>query len=118
MSTAYALAPDDENQIIEEMPDPELEPVERLAYEVTIPGSPISEALTWSQICERYPDEWVCVVEIEHCAGIAAFHHARVVGHGKGARDPMAQARPWREHYRSIGHFFTGVVRGSTPRVR
>ena len=24
----------------------------------------ITEPLTWDQICERYPDQWVCVVEI------------------------------------------------------
>lgn len=25
----------------------------------------LSEPLTWEQICERYPDEWVCLVEID-----------------------------------------------------
>ena len=24
----------------------------------------ISEPLTWAEICERYPDEWVCVADI------------------------------------------------------
>jgi hypothetical protein len=27
--------------------------------------STISEPMTWTQICERHPDEWVALVEIE-----------------------------------------------------
>lgn len=120
MNAVRARHPDhDEHLVIEEAPDPESEPVERLAYEVTIPGCPISEPLTWPQICARYPDEWVCLVEIEFCNGISpAFHHARVVGHGKRPRDPYAQADPWQKHYRIMAHYYTGVVRGSAPRVR
>jgi hypothetical protein len=26
----------------------------------------ISEPLTWAEICTRYPDEWVCIVEMDH----------------------------------------------------
>jgi hypothetical protein len=25
----------------------------------------ISEPLTWAEICARYPDEWVCLVEMD-----------------------------------------------------
>lgn len=25
----------------------------------------ISEPLTWREICRRYPDEWVCLVEFD-----------------------------------------------------
>jgi hypothetical protein len=68
----------------------------------------ISEPLTWTQICERYPDEWVCLVEIEwlHPRNFE-FRTARVVGHGKTRRAPFEQARPWREHYNTMGHFHT-----------
>ena len=39
----------------------------------------ITEPLTWGQICERYPDQWVCVVEIVRAQeGSFHFTHARV----------------------------------------
>jgi hypothetical protein len=71
----------------------------------------ISEPLTWQQICERYPDEWVCLVEMdrpeEHNF---AFRTARVVGHGKHRREPFLQARPFRDRYDCMGHYFTGRI--------
>jgi hypothetical protein len=72
----------------------------------------ISEPLTWKQICERYPDEWVCLVEIDRPEeNNFAFHTARVVGHGKGRRDPLVQARAFRDQYDGMGHYFTGRIR-------
>jgi hypothetical protein len=77
------------------------------------PTPSISEPLTWEQICERYPDEWVCLVEIDNINDTDfAFRTARVVGHGKQPRDPYTQARPIRHLYECMGHFFTGHVRG------
>lgn len=71
----------------------------------------ISEPLTWEQICERHRDEWVCLVEIDKIRpNNFEFRTARVVGHGKTRREPFVQARPWRDHYRSMGHYFTGPL--------
>ena len=71
-------------------------------------GPTISEPLTWAQICERYPDEWVCLVEIERLRPRQfEFRTARVVGHGKTRRAPFEQARPWLEHYKTIGFYST-----------
>jgi hypothetical protein len=71
----------------------------------------ISEPLTWEQICERYRNEWVCLVEMDRpLPNNFEFRTARVVGHGKTRRDPFVQARSWREHYRSMGHYFTGPL--------
>jgi hypothetical protein len=39
------------------------------------------------------------------------FRSARVAGHGKTRREPLDQARPLRERYAEIGHFFTGPIR-------
>jgi hypothetical protein len=78
----------------------------------------ISEPLTWEQICERYPDEWVCLVEIDRLNdNNFAFRTARVVGHGKHPRDPFLQARPIRDQYEGMGHYFTGRVRTPLPRL-
>jgi len=72
----------------------------------------ISEPLTWKEICARYPDAWVCLVEIDWVnENDLDFHSARVVGHGKTRREPLAQARPLRARYEEIGHFFTGPIR-------
>ena len=51
-----------------------------------------------------------CVVDIEYGTDFD-FVSARVVGHGKTRKEPLDQARPLRERYPSIGHFFTGRVR-------
>jgi hypothetical protein len=79
---------------------------------------PISEPLTWAEICQCYPDQWVCLVEIDRIDGAAAFEFrtARVVGHGKTRREPLEQAHPWRSRYTSIGHYFTGPIRAPSPR--
>jgi hypothetical protein len=69
----------------------------------------ISELLTWTEICTRCPDEWVCIVEADfvHPTG-PEIRTARVVGHGKTRREPFEQARAWRAHYDEIGHYYTG----------
>jgi hypothetical protein len=71
----------------------------------------ITEPLTWAEICERYPDEWVCLVEMDrvHPNGFE-FRTARVVGHGKTRREPLVQALSWDEHHDVIGHYFTGHI--------
>ena len=71
----------------------------------------ISDPMTWKQICERYPDEWVALVEIDWVNDRDFdFGTARVIGHGS-RRDQYEQARAWRSRYTSMGHFYTGRVR-------
>jgi len=69
---------------------------------------PISEPLSWAQICERYPDQWVCLVEMDRAnEQDFEFRTARVVGHGPGRRDPLVQARAFHDRYEEIGHYST-----------
>lgn len=77
----------------------------------------ISEPLTWAEICARYPDEWVCLVEMDyvHPNG-PEIRAARVIGHGKTRGAPVEQARPWRDHYDLIGHYYTGRTTVRQPR--
>lgn len=76
----------------------------------------ISEPLTWDEIRARYPDEWVCLVEIGWLDDTSvAFATARVAGHGKTSRAPLDQARPLWGRYREIGHYFTGKVLRPSP---
>lgn len=79
----------------------------------------ITEPLTWAEICERYPDQWVCLVEMDriHPNGFA-FRSARIIGHGASAGEAFDQARPWRPRYESIGHYFTGKIKPPCPPMR
>lgn len=72
----------------------------------------ISEPMTWTAICERYPDQFVCLVEIEwmHPRDFE-FRTARVIGHGKTRREPLEHARVWWDRYPSIGFYSTRTLR-------
>ena len=77
----------------------------------------LTEPLTWAQICERHPDEWVCLVEIERaCPDRMAIRSARVIGHGKTRRESLARIAAWWETYAAIGHLFTGKINAPVPR--
>lgn len=77
----------------------------------------VSDPLTWVEIRERYPDEWVCLVEIDRLEeNNFEFRTARVAGHGKTRREPLDQARPLRARYEEIGHYYTGRIVAPVPR--
>src|SRR5215813_12703318 len=80
------------------------------------PSPMISEPLTWEQICARYPDEWVCLVEFDRIdPDRFAFRTARVVGHSKHRRTALEQSRPWWRSYEEIGQHFTTRVEPHAP---
>jgi hypothetical protein len=77
----------------------------------------VSEPLTWTEIRERYPDQWVCLVEIDRIEeDNFEFRTARVADHGKTRREPLDQARPLRACYEEIGHYYTGRITALVPR--
>lgn len=70
----------------------------------------ISEPLTWTAICERYPEEWVSIVEMDRVdVRNFEFRAARVVGHGKTRGAPLMQSRPWWLYYDEIAHYSTAL---------
>ena len=72
----------------------------------------VTDPLTWPEICARYPDQWVALVQIDWVnENDLDFRSALVAGHGKTRREPLDQARPLRARYDEIGHFFTGPIR-------
>jgi hypothetical protein len=78
----------------------------------------ISEPMTWAEICARYPDQRVCLVEIDRAQPHGfAFRTARVVGSGKTSREALDRARPWRDRYAKIGHYFTGRISPPVPHL-
>lgn len=91
--------------------------IDTLMKDVSTLDPAVSEPLTWAQICERYPDQWVALIEIEWADDHNfKFRTARVAGNGKTRREPLVQARPLRARYPQIGHFFTGPI--IAPMVR
>jgi hypothetical protein len=85
-----------------------------------VAAAEISEPLTWAEICARYPDEWVCLVEVDRVDPREfEFRTARVIGHGKTQRDSMDQASPWLPHYEEICHHYTSTlhIRYLSPRI-
>ena len=82
-----------------------------------IQGEPVlSEPLTWQEICARYPNEWVVLVEVDWIdEDDKDFRFARVAGHGKTRREPLVQARSVWPRYGEIAHFFTGRIRALNP---
>jgi hypothetical protein len=69
-----------------------------------------SAPLSWDEICRRYPDQWVALVEIDWTDD-DEIRAARVAGSGPRRADPFEQTRGLHSQYEEIGHFFTGRIR-------
>jgi hypothetical protein len=68
----------------------------------------ISEPLTWAEIRDRYPDQWVCLVEIDEINDTDfEVRTAHVVGHGKTRIAPLEQADPFIKQYKNFAHYHT-----------
>lgn len=52
------------------------------------------EALAWAEICARYPDQFVCLIDVVAVEPWSpAIASARVAGHGQTRRDASAIVR-------------------------
>jgi hypothetical protein len=77
----------------------------------------LSEPLTWAQICDRYPDEWVTLIDFEdpddHGCTNFEFRTARVASHHKNRRLSSIMASPYRGRPGLSAHSF--ARRGRCP---
>lgn len=74
-------------------------------------ASTVSEPMTWSEICERFPDQWIALVALDWSDDHdEPFRTALVAGCGS-RREALAQARPLLRLFEPIGPFFTGDPR-------
>lgn len=72
----------------------------------------VSEPMTWGEICERFPDQWIALVALDwENDRNEPFRTALVAGYGS-RREAIEQARPLRKHFAQLGPFFTG---GAAP---
>jgi hypothetical protein len=78
-------------------------------------ASTVSEPMTWGQICERFPDQWIALVALDWADDHdEPFRTALVAGHGS-RREAMAQARPLVRLFEPLGPFFTGDAKAALP---
>ncbi|TMQ12734.1 MAG: hypothetical protein E6J90_30320 [Deltaproteobacteria bacterium] len=78
-----------------------------LANEAYIPHR--FERLTWEEICARYPDEWVVLVEFERYDDTdLRFHAAVVIAHHKTRKAASPDVKAAFLRYDEAGSFFTG----------
>ena len=69
------------------------------------------ERLTWDQICQRYPDEWVVLVEFERPdPDDLAFDAAVVLSHHKTSKAASPDVKAALKHGQEAGSFFTGQL--------
>jgi len=68
----------------------------------------VSEPMSWSEICERFPDQWIALVALDWVDDSdQPFRTALVAGYGS-RRDALHQAKPLHRLFAKIGPFFTG----------
>jgi len=69
-----------------------------------------SKPLPWAEICARYPDQYVCLVDIVHPPlRNPEIISARVVGHGVTHADAFEPIRDLGERYPRFAIRYTGV---------
>lgn len=88
------------------------------------PGN--AERLTWDQICSRFPNEWVVLVnadwenvdwENDQDSELGTeFGTALVLGHYKRRKEASPHIKAAFKHYREIACYWTGEIRGPIPR--
>ena len=75
----------------------------------------VSEPMTWSEICERFPDQWIALVALDWADDQdEPFRTALIAGWGS-RHEALAQARPLRRLFEPIGPFFTGDPAAARP---
>jgi len=75
-------------------------------------GDSASERMTWKEICERYPDEWVVLVETQWVNDTDFdFGTAIVLGHFKSRKEASPHIKAAFQRYQEVGSFWTGEFR-------
>lgn len=75
----------------------------------------IAETLPWAEICVLHPDEWVCLVEVEH-EPEGPIRSARVVGHHRSINGALKQVESWSSHP-MVTYSHTGGRKLRFPRI-
>jgi hypothetical protein len=90
--------------------------------DATQPNNPTTcerrdRAIAVAEICARYPDQWVCLVDLKMIEfGSPEIRTARVVGHGPTHGAAFDPNRNLHAKYRGHAVWFTGVC--TQPLIR
>jgi len=83
-----------------------------------LPLSSPRERMSWGEICQHFPGEWVVLVDADWVDDHNfEFGTAHVFAHrsrrGEATKDMGAACRS----FENVGCFFTGRIRGAIPRL-
>lgn len=77
----------------------------------------VSEPMTWREVCERFPDQWIALVALDWADDQdQPFRTALVAGYGS-RREALDQAKPLRKLFHPMGPFFTGQPLVPSPEL-
>jgi hypothetical protein len=77
----------------------------------------VSEPMSWSEICERFPEQWIALVALDWAdERDQPFQTALVAGHGSRT-EALDQARPLLKLFSQMGPFFTGDPVAAVPEL-
>ena len=77
----------------------------------------VADRLSWSEICERFSDEWVVLVDADWIDDHNfEFGTATVFAHSKERREATHDMGTACRRFDNVGCFFTGRIRGPIPR--
>ena len=83
------------------------------AARASVDAMTTDERLTWKQICERYPERFVVLIDHERLPHTSAgFKTARVLSVGSTRPEAQERGRPQLDSLREWGCHFTGPLRG------
>jgi hypothetical protein len=75
------------------------------------------ERLSWSEICERFPDQWVVITGADWVNDTDFdFGTAVVLGHFKTRKEASPHIKVAFHHHQEVGSFWTGKLSGPIPR--
>lgn len=77
----------------------------------------VSEPMTWSEICERFPDQWLALVEIDWVDERDEPVRLGFVAGAGTRRGALEQAKPLLRVFDKLGHYFTGHAPPALPRI-
>jgi hypothetical protein len=75
------------------------------------------QRLTWTEICDRYPDRWVVVADTDWVNETDfEFRSAEVIACHRRRKDASPDVKAVLARGRPVGCFWTGEIRGPVPR--
>jgi len=75
------------------------------------------ERMSWREICRRFPDEWVVIVDTDWVDDHNfEFGTAQVFAHRERRSDATRDLGAACRSFENVGCFFTGRLRGPIPR--